>query len=393
MLYDAIVVGLGPAGSTACYTLASRGLSVLGIDKQRHPRYKSCGGCISTKISGLFDFDISHLFEETIYGITFTYKYRRKLDISSDRPIAHNVMRDTFDYFLVEQARKAGAEIVEGIRVASIADDGSSVTVTTAEGEAHTARFLIGADGASGPVGRTLFGLNPRQAAISITAEIPCKLSGPARVAGHEYVDYASIPAGYSWVFPKKDRLSIGVAADAAKVGGGIKRYFNEFISAHPLLSGITPHDICGWTIPMYHSGVTEAVKGRVALVGDSGHLVDPFMGEGIYYAALTGKTAAEAVYNSVTSKTDGLAQYQRWLEKDIFPEFSAAARLSYLTYKYPRLWYSIIEKNPDIMRRFYNVIRGEESFCSFYAWTEKKAKTSPFMMLRLWVESIFFRR
>lgn len=392
-MYDAIVVGLGPAGSTACYTLASRGLSVVGIDRQRHPRYKSCGGCLSTKISGLFDFDISHLFEDTIYGITFTYKYRRQLDISSDRPIAHNVMRDTFDNFLVEKARSAGAEIIEGRRVTGVTDEGAHVTVTTADGDTLKAHFLIGADGASGLIGRSLFGLNPRQTAVSMTAEIPYDFARSTCVQGREYVDYASIPHGYSWIFPKKDHLSIGVAADSIRVGGGIKQYFNELILKHPLLNGISPVDINGWTIPMYYTGVTEAVRGRVALAGDTGHLVDPFMGEGIYYAALSGKAAAEAVTDALASNMDDLAQYQRWLEKDIFPEFNAAARLSDLTYRYPQLWYSIIEKNPDIMRRFFNVIRGEETFQHFYAWATNRAKTRPLMMLRLWLKSRFLPR
>lgn len=389
-MYDAIVVGLGPAGSMACYTLASRGLSVLGIDKQRHPRYKSCGGCLSTKITRLFDFDISHLYEDTVYGITFTYKYRRRLDILSDQPIAHNVMRDAFDHFLVEKARSAGAEIIEGRRVAFVADDGKGVTVTTADGAAFKARFLIGADGASGLVGRDLFGLTRRLSAVSITAEVPYALADSSGVTGREHVDYASIPNGYSWIFPKKNHVSIGVAADAVKIGGGIKRYFNELITKHPLLDGVNPGDVCGWTIPMYHTGVTKVAKGRVALAGDSGHLVDPFMGEGIYYAALTGKTVAEAVTNAIASDRGDLTQYQRWIEKDIFPEFNAGRKLSDLTYKYPQLWYSIIEKNPDVMRRFYNVIRGEETFQHFYAWAINRAKSRPLTMLLLWLKSRF---
>lgn len=392
-MYDAIVVGLGPAGAAACYTLASRGLSVVGIDKQRHPRYKSCGGCISTKINGLFDFDISHLFEETVYGITFTHKYQRSLTIASDRPIAHNVMRDTFDHFLVEKARSAGATIIEGCRVTSAGHDNSCAAVTTADGRTLKARFLIGSDGASGLIGRSVFGLNPREAAVSITAEVPYDFTQSTGVTGLQHVDYASIPHGYSWIFPKKDRLSIGVAADSIKVGGEIKRHFNDFISRHPILKGVKPGNTTGWTIPLYYADGAKAVDGRIAVTGDSGHLTEPFIGEGIYYAALTGTNAAKAVIHAIDTDVNDLMQYQRWLEKDVFPEFDAGRRLSALTYKYPQLWYSIIEKNPDIMRRFYNVIRGEESFRNFYAWAADRVKSRPLTMLRLFLKSKLFPR
>lgn len=389
-MYDAIVVGLGPAGGAACYTLASRGFSVIGIDKQTHPRYKSCGGCISPKINGLFDFAISHLVEQIAYGITFTYKYRRSLDIASPLPIGYNVMRDSFDNFIVDKAREAGAEILEGCRITGLRDDRDSVTVKTADGRSLNARFLIGADGASGLIGRSHFGLDPRQAAVSVTAEVPYDFTRSPDIARREHVDFASIPHGYSWIFPKKDHLSIGVAADSLTVGGDIKRYFMELVSKHPILEGVRVNinDSRGWTIPLYYDGVTQTVKGRVVLAGDTGHLVDPFMGEGIYYAACTGKAAAIAVARAVGGGVFALGEYQRWLEEAIFPQLKAAELLANLVYSHPRLWYAILEKEPEIMTRFYNVIRGTESFTDFYAWAIKQVKSKPWKIIRRWLES-----
>lgn len=388
--YDAIVVGLGPAGSTACHTLASRGLTVAGIDKERHPRHKSCGGCLSTKINGLFDFDISRLVEATVYGITFTYKYHRRLDIRSEQPIGHNVRRETFDLFLVEKARSAGADIIEGERVVDVADDGGCVSVTTADGTVLKAGFLIGADGASGLIGRKICKLDPRRAAVSITAEVPFTNAASGEPTDMEHVDFASIPHGYSWIFPKKDRLSIGLAIDSVKAGAEVKRYFSELVSRHPLLQGVAPQNIRGWTIPLHYNGATQAIKGRIILAGDTGHLVEPFMGEGIYYACLTGKAAARAVADTITLGKDGLAHYQAWLASEIYPEFIAARKLSEITYKYPQLWYSVLEKDPDVMRRFYEVIRGETGFRQFYAWVLNRVKTRPIKMFRMWVGARF---
>lgn len=387
-MYDAIVVGLGPAGSTAARDLAGAGLRVLGIDKEKFPRYKSCGGCISIKIAGLLDFDISGAVEETVYGATFTYKSERTLDILSGSPVGYNVMRDTFDHLLLEKAREAGAEIIEGLRVKSAADNGSSVKVTTVDGRVFEAKALVGADGAAGFTGRELFGLEPKESAVSITAEVPYDRAS-SDYSGKLFIDFGCVPYGYAWIFPKEKFLSVGIAGDAPKVGGRIKEYFNAFVNSHEALKGLKIDERTGWTVPIFYNGAAPAVKGRVVLAGDTGHLVDPFLGEGIYYAIRTAKAAASAIIDNIGAGKP-LASYQEWLEKEIYPEFKSAEKLSDLVYNHPRLWYSIIEKDPEIMQRFYNVIRGEEECASFYRWVFGKVSSKPWKALRSWIESRF---
>lgn len=389
-MYDAIVVGLGPAGSTAAYTLAKAGLKVLGIDRARFPRYKSCGGCVSTKIESILDFSISETIEQTVYGATFTYKSGRTMDIISERAVGHNVMRDTFDAFLLKKAREAGAEVVEGVRVGGAADNGSSVTVSASDGRTFTGRVLVGADGASGVIGRELFGLNPREAAVSVTAEVPydrVKTDYGRKL----FIDFGGVPYGYAWIFPKKEFLSVGIAGDAVKVGGRIKEYFNSFAGTHAVLKGLDLSERVGWTVPIFYDGASPSVKGRVLLIGDTGHLVDPFLGEGIFYAIRTAKAASSAIIDTIMGGTSvDLSPYQAWLEKEIYPEFKAAGRLSDLVYNHPRLWYSILEKDPGIMHRFYNVIRGEEDSDSFYKWVYGKIRSKPWKVLRRWIDSRF---
>lgn len=388
-MYDAIVVGLGPAGSTATYNLAKSGLRVLGIDKDRFPRYKSCGGCISTKIEETLDFDISNVVEDTVYGATFTYKAGRMMDILSDRPVGYNVMRDTFDNHLLTKAKEAGTEIIEGCRVKGIEQDSNSVTVTCANGSTHSARFLIGADGASGFTGRDYFNLNHKECAVSITAEIPYDRNS-LDVKGKLFIDFGGVPSGYAWIFPKKEFLSVGIAGDAWKVGGSIKQYFNSFVEKHEILRNFRVEERTGWTVPIFYGGASKAVKGRVLLAGDTGHLVDPFLGEGIYYAIVTGREAAKAVAGAAMNGGDNLSSYQRWLDTKLFPDFEYADKVASLVYNHPRIWYGILEKSPDIMRRYYNVIRGEESNESFYGWILHKVKSKPWKALRKWVGNRF---
>jgi len=385
-MYDAIVVGLGPAGSTAARDLALSGLSVLGVDKEVFPRYKSCGGCISTKIERILDFDISPAIEERVVGATYTYKSGRTMDILSDRPVGYNVMRDVFDALLLDKAKEAGAEVIEGVRVVKAVDKGSSVEVALADGRVFEAKVLVGADGSSGFIGRELFGLNPKEAAVSITAEVPLPRSVRA-YSGKLFIDFGSVPYGYGWIFPKENYLSVGIAGDALKVGGRIKDYWNEFIGTHEALRGLDLSQKVGWTVPVYYDGAAPSVKGRVILTGDTGHLVDPFLGEGIYYAIRTAKAAASAVAENIKDGKS-LDEYQAWLEREIHPEFRSAGKLADLVYNHPRLWYSILEKDPGIMLRFYDVIRGEEDCAAFYNWVLGKVASKPWKILRRWVES-----
>ncbi len=387
-MYDVAVVGLGPAGSTAAYRLASKGYKVLALDKEKFPRYKSCGGCISIKVEGMLDFDISGVIEETVYGAGFTYKSSRPMDILSDRPVGYNVMRDKFDALLVEKAREAGADIVEGCRVRGLSDDGDAVTVSCEGGDTHMARFLVGADGASGITGRDYFGLDPMEAAVSITSEVPYDRGSRGWTTGKLFIDFGTVPFGYGWIFPKKEYLSVGVAGEASMVRGKIKDLFHSFVSSHDVLRGLKLGPKVGWTVPVFYDTSKSMVMGRVLLAGDTGHLVDPFLGEGIYYAILTAAAAADAVAGCLESGSPDLSGYQGWLEKEVYPEFKAADQISGLVYKHQRLWYRMLEKEPQIMERFYDVIRGTESSRSFYGWVHAKIRSKPWKVLRRWVES-----
>jgi flavin-dependent dehydrogenase len=76
--------------------------------------------------------------------------------------------------------------------------------------------------------------------------------------------------------------------------------------------------------VPVYYDGAAPSVKGNVIVTGDTGHLVDPFLGEGIYYAIRTAKYAASVIIDNIKAGK-GLGEYQAWLEREIHPEFKAA--------------------------------------------------------------------
>src|SRR5438128_384626 len=142
--YDALVVGMGPAGATAAYELSRAGMAVLALDKQAHPRYKVCGGGLSVRIDRLLDPAFKSVVEHTVYGVQFSYRGEESFFIESPNPIAYMVMRDRFDHLLVEQARRAGTEVREEEQAVDVQQTSDWVEVVTDRGR-YRAKVLIGA--------------------------------------------------------------------------------------------------------------------------------------------------------------------------------------------------------------------------------------------------------
>ncbi|MEE9591339.1 MAG: NAD(P)/FAD-dependent oxidoreductase [Thermodesulfobacteriota bacterium] len=388
--YDVIVVGMGPGGSAASYKLASKGLDVLAIDKDSFPRYKPCGGCISTKVNSIQDLNFDSVIEGTIYGATFTYRSARHMDIISDSCLGYNVMRDRFDALMMERARSSGVNVLEGKRVKGVKESDGLITVMTDSGERYSSRYLVGADGAGGVIGREYFGFTPKACAVTITAEVPLERGRRDDLDGRLFIDFGGVPYGYSWIFPKEEFLSIGLATEAERVK--VRGYLDELISSHDVLRGIKVDKTVGWTMPLYYSSSKDVVKGRAVVIGDAGHLVDPFLGEGIYFSIRTAEIAADIIVEEADKDGADLGAYQDVIKKELYPEFDAALKLSRLAYNHPRIWYKTLEGDPKIMEQYYNVIRGEETYPAFYGWLIDRLKAKPWKLAKGWLESRFFQ-
>src|SRR6185503_1964066 len=96
-MYDVIVVGMGPAGAISAAGLGQAGMSVLGLEWKALPRYKVCGGALSTRIDPLLDRGYRDTIEATIHTVRFQFAGTMSFEVPSADPIAYMVMRDRFD--------------------------------------------------------------------------------------------------------------------------------------------------------------------------------------------------------------------------------------------------------------------------------------------------------
>jgi flavin-dependent dehydrogenase len=103
-MYDCIVVGAGPAGTSTAYHLAKQGHAVLLLEKSALPRYKPCSGAVSSSVANYFDFDFAPAIDRQVRRVRYTWKLGDPIEaeLTTAEPI-WMVKRDVFDYFLVKQ--------------------------------------------------------------------------------------------------------------------------------------------------------------------------------------------------------------------------------------------------------------------------------------------------
>ena len=392
-VYDTLVVGMGPAGATAAYQLSRAGLSVLGLDKATHPRYKVCGGGLSVRIDRILEDDYKSVVEHTIYGIQFSFRGADPFFLDSSSPIAYMVMRDRFDHFLVQKTRRVGTEVHEGEQVTCCRQLPGGIEVTTDRGQ-YLTKVLIGADGANSLVAQQLFPGRKSRRMATLESEIPIGSAPHYPGTGRALIDIGATPAGYAWIFPKQERLSIGVG----NLRGGLaspKKIFDRFVRDE---KGLTPWKVpqpIGHPLPLFseHSEANREsvglVSGRALLVGDAGHLVDPLFGEGIYYAIRSGQLAAESILNQVNDRRRSLGDYEEAVRREIYAEFRVASRMAHIVYSFPRLCHRLLPRYQHIVMLYYDVLRGSETYQTFFVRAKSVVKSS---LKELFLEAVSLR-
>ena len=361
MRYDVIIAGLGPGGATAAYELGRAGLSVLALDKKSFPRYKPCGGGLSARIRMLLPSDFQSTVERTIKGIRFCYPGRGDFTLYAQEPIAYMVTRERFDHFLVQKAQTMGVEIREDEAILKIEEHPDGVKVVTPAAQ-YRARVLVGADGAYSLAARLLNPNFSRRKILALEEEVPQERIQYNPAPDEVFIDLGSAPGGYSWSFPKAARLSIGVAGFTGRQKS-LLHQFSSFKARQPLSQSFSGRRLMGHPLPLFDSRPVRLASQRIVLVGDAANLVDPFIGEGIYYAIRSSQIAADTVLKAIKQGPMNCILYQEHISREMYPEFRAAQKLARLSYAFPHLWYEAMERYPEVTRWFYEILQGLEDY------------------------------
>ena len=309
-MFDAIVIGGGPAGATAAHELATGGARVLLLD--RGDRIKPCGGAIPPR--AIDDFAIP---EEVLCARIVAARavapsgkvVRMDIDDSLPGGFVGMVDRGRFDPWLRRRAEAAGATLRHGRfkRLDHQAGRGIAVTyVPDGGGEQAVvqAPIVIGADGANSQVARQAL---PRERTRHVFAyhEIVARPAAPSPALAETCCDVIYrgdlSPDFYSWIFPHGDTVSIGTGT--ARKGFPLREAVATLREELSLTAkdGVETVRTEGAPIPLKPLGRWDDGQG-VLLVGDAAGVVAPASGEGIYYAMRCGQLGGQAAMRAVAT-------------------------------------------------------------------------------------------
>jgi geranylgeranyl reductase family protein len=355
---DITVIGAGPAGALLAYLLATRGLRVMLIEKARLPRVKPCGGGLNQKTLALLPFAITPVVERVVQHLVFTQNLRRPFARTFPEPLVTLVTRCHFDYFLVQQAAAVGVQVYDGCRVARLEETPQRL-ILHAEGATWQSRYLAFADGAKGTLRRQLGFVAAVQHDLGLDMDIQ---AGPECPWTPEtlYIDWGSWPQCYAWAFPKADHWSIGVKGPVTQ-SRLLVSYLQQFMRRWQLRPGNGQLRYLAHMLPTRTPGM-PLVRGRALVLGDAAGLLEPFTGEGIYYALRSAHLAAEALLQASASDTSPVA-YEAAINAEIMPELSGARALQRLFDAFPWLFHLLVRSRQRYWRALARILRGERGF------------------------------
>ncbi|MBO7123823.1 MAG: NAD(P)/FAD-dependent oxidoreductase [Treponema sp.] len=285
MLYDAIIIGAGPTGSAAAKTLCGKGLSVLMLEAQKMPRYKSCSGCLIKRTMDLVQEYFSKPIPQSVMCAPFENKGMIFFDDKGKRydfpQSGLNVWRSEFDYWLSQEAAASGAELRDQSRVTKIEQNESYVTVKIGEKKSatETARYVIDYEGAVSVVKKAVLGAQSSFITTYQTFNDGAIDLDPQYFYAYLQPEFSEYDA---WFNVKDGMLVLGVAAKALdKIPAYYARFIKHLKEKHGL--AITRQKMEDkWILPRITPDFKiDYAKGRVFFAGEAAGFLNP-MGEGI---------------------------------------------------------------------------------------------------------------
>ncbi|KAK0604150.1 hypothetical protein LWI29_012560 [Acer saccharum] len=299
----AAVIGGGPAGSSAAEALAAGGIETFLIERSPSTA-KPCGGAIPLCMLEEFSIPL-HLIDRHVTQMKIISPSNLTVDFGSKTLKPHEsipmLRREVLDSFLRTRAESSGAQLIHALVTDVHVPSSSSSTAPyvihhTVNNSRKTLAVdvVIGADGANSRVAKSIkAGTYTCAIAFQERIKLPDHKMEYYKDVAEMYVGDDVSPDFYGWVFPKCDHVAVGTGTVSGKqeikaYQRGIRERVKHKIKGGKVIK-VEAHPIPEHPRPV-------RVSGRVALVGDAAGYVTKCSGEGIYFAAKSGRMCGEAI-------------------------------------------------------------------------------------------------
>ncbi len=352
-VYDLIIVGAGPAGSSAVLYAFRHGLSTLLLDKESFPRDKVCGDALSGKsVTALRELnlldEVQRLPGAHIQSIVFSSPNHQSFRIDlrntslKDIPKGFVIRRKIYDAFMFGQAKKIATKTIENFAVNDLLIENNMVCGVHGKDidgneRVFRGKIVLGADGFKSVVSRKagLYDHDPSHWVVALRCYYKNVKDLTDQIELH-YVD--EIIPGYFWIFPLEDgyaNIGIGmlhkyikrqkIDINKALTDTINSPYFKDrFQEAEPM------EKPAGWNLPVGSKRRKSHGNGFM-LLGDAAGLIDPFTGEGIGNALYSAKYAVETARQAIDTgdlSEAFLSKYEDKLWKVIGNELKVSTKL-----------------------------------------------------------------
>lgn len=303
MTIDVVIIGAGPAGSTVGEIIAKAGFNVSIHDKDCSPgRNKICGGAVAKR--HVMDTNLpKHIAEKKIHNLVFHFPNER---MSIDNRLGYLIFdRGKLDQFLVQQAIKSGAEVLNSSKVIDVAKKHSDMEILLMELPHRKirkikAKLVVFADGANTLANKKFhigFQNSPNCTALAAAYDLQWE-KNPIDSLEFFFSDNVS-STGYGWIFPRKNSINIGLNCLISKIKQNIRQSLDQLLEIKKLNS-LKVLKFGGRLVPQ---SIPEKIHGdSMLVVGDAAGTTEPISGSGIANAIVNGKIAAKIAIEALDS-------------------------------------------------------------------------------------------
>ncbi len=304
--FDIAICGAGPSGTAAALTAAHAGCRVVLIERSAFPRHKVCGDCLNPSVwPVLASLGVSEMIRELDHApleqVRFTARNRHSLTIPLPAGAERAVTRRSMDHAMLQAALTAGVTLISGDSLTAVNRTNDRWQLVAGE-TAVTARTLIAADGRNSTTCRLLGispALHPGQA-----GRVALQCHAPLDPAYQNTVSLELMTHGYCGIAPVDGlRMNVCLVSDARHLAAAR----TELAQRLPLPTEPSWHSIA----PLERADLPPAPFPNCFLAGDAARVVEPFTGEGIYYALRSGQLAAQAALEHLSGDAGAAATYR----------------------------------------------------------------------------------